>query len=157
MALPIEDKREIEDLFTRYSYFFDGLLSRDAFLSLFTDDAVLVSPFHGRIAGRSGIEAFADHVVSNVLPTQQMRHVVTNVAIDGSGDEAVMTVYQLIYTTKRGTPWPKTEFLYAGHYECTLVRAEGTWKIHRRIDIADPITGGPNDKSGVASTLARGT
>jgi hypothetical protein len=145
-GLAPQDRQEIQDLLIRYTYCLDELLSREEFYALFTEDAVLVSPFSGRYVGREGLEAFADHRASQ-SGIGQMRHIVCNFRIEGAGDVGRVTAYLLDWTTRPGDGPRKTEFLLAGHYECDVVRVNGQWKLKTRVLVVDGVSGGPDDKS----------
>lgn len=151
MALTLEDKREIEELIIRYAFFIDSFSSPEDFYALFTDDAVLVSPFSGRFSGRRGLEAFvayrATHPSWGPERTQQMRHIVCNVLIEGEGDTASMTAYLVDWNTHRFVPDSKSELLLLGHYECDAVRIDGRWKLKSRVLVVDTVSGGHNDNS----------
>lgn len=151
MGLSAEDKREIEELLVRYTYLLDlEATPKDEFLSLFTDDAILVSPIRGRFVGREGLGAFAGLLESATygkVRTEQLRHIVTNFLIDGDGDTAFMKAFVVLYITRLDTVERHTDFSLAGHYECDVVRINGEWKLKTRILHIDTVTGGPNDRS----------
>lgn len=151
MTLTLEDKRQIEELIIRYTYFIDSFSTPEEFYSLFTDDAVLVSPFSGRFSGRRGLEAFVSYRANTPSwgpeRTEQMRHIVSNVLIEGAGDKALMRGYLVDWNTRVGAPESKTELLLTGHYECDVVRVDGRWKLKSRILVVDTVSGGPHDNS----------
>jgi hypothetical protein len=151
MGLSVEDKREIEELLIRYTYLLDlESTPREEFLALFTDDAILVSPIRGRFVGRAGLETFAEYEANaswGTSRTEQLRHIVTNFLIDGNGGTASMKAYVVLYITRLDTPHRQTDFSLAGHYECDVVRVDGTWKLKSRILFLDTVSGGPNDMS----------
>lgn len=151
MALTVDDEREIEKLLIRYSYFLDSFLPRDEFMALFTEDAVLVSPISGRYVGRRGLEAFVDYRMKNTASwgparPEQMRHFVSNFLIEGDGDTGFMRAFLLDYITRPDAD-PRTQLMLAGHYECDVVRVDGTWKLKSRILVIDTVSGGPDDNS----------
>lgn len=153
MALSVNDRLEIEELIVRYTYFLDGFSSKEEFVSLFTEDGVLVSPYSGRYVGRKAVEEFADRKLASHSygpdRTEQMRHIVSNVLIEGDGDTATMKAFLLDFTTRLDVPKRSTDFILAGHYECDVVRVNGKWKLKSRVLIVDTITGGPYDNSGL--------
>jgi hypothetical protein len=151
MKLTADDKRQIEELLIRYTYLLDlESTPREEFLSLFTDDAILVSPIRGRFVGRHGLETFADYEANaswGKSRTEQLRHITTNFLIEGAGDTASMKAYVVLYITRLDTPDRKTDFSLAGHYECDVVRVGGSWKLKSRILFLDTVSGGQRDMS----------
>lgn len=151
MGLSVDDKQEIEELLIRYTYLLDlESTPREEFLSLFTDDAILVSPIRGRFVGRAGLETFAGYEADaswGAARTEQLRHLVTNFLIDGDRTAASMKAYFVAYITRLDTPKRQTDFSLAGHYECDVALVDGKWKLKSRILFLDTVSGGPNDMS----------
>lgn len=156
MGLSAADRLDIQDLLVRYTYFLDGFSSKEDFMALFTDDAVLVSPYSGRYVGRAAVAAFADRKIASHSwgpnRSEQMRHFVSNFAVDGDGDRATMKAFLLDFTTKLDQPTRKTDFLLAGHYECDAVRVDGRWRLTSRVLLVDTVSGGPHDNSDLDSS-----
>lgn len=153
MPLSIEDELAIEDLLVRYAYVTDLETSpEDAFLALFTEDAVLTSQITGRYEGREGQKAFAEQLRSGrfgVLGLARSRHVHANFEITGEGDEAFMRAYVVRFATDfRSTP-VTTQFVAVGHYDCDVRRVDGEWRLASRHQLYDHITGTDRDRSHV--------
>lgn len=147
MPLNLQDKREIEELLIRYSYLRDlEATPCEEFLSLFTDDAVIVSPKQGRFEGRKDLETFAEF--SKQAPQGlSVRHVISNILIEGDGDVATMRAFLVLYMTRLEVSKRETKRTVVGHYECDVVRVDGAWKLRSRIGIYDEVSGGPEDYS----------
>jgi uncharacterized protein (TIGR02246 family) len=130
MAQPsIEDRLMINDLFVRYTTALDAG-DVDTIVDCFTADAVLDSPAVGIHSGRAAIRAFAERFARFREAGSQLRHMITNLAVETDGDEARATCYLLNLITRDG----KSELLAPGRYECRLVRDGGTWRFtHRRV------------------------
>jgi hypothetical protein len=150
MALSIEDKFELQELMSRYAAAIDLDDATEAdFLGVFTEDAVLTSPFTGHNVGIAGLKRFWSNTLQ--LKSEMMiRHYVTNVRIDGAGsdDEARIRAYFIEMGTVRKPRLPKlarkTEFLFSGLYECSAVRTPSGWRLSKRdvfIDSHSPIDG----------------
>lgn len=152
MALTLEDKREIEELLSRYAWWIDSYLPVEEFYEIFTEDAVLVSPVSGRFEGREAHAAFIEyrsqHPSWGPGRTEQLRHAITNTLIEGDGDHAIARAILLDFNTVPETGGGRTtRLMLTGHYECEAVRINGVWKLRSRILTLDPLTGGPSDNS----------
>ena len=123
--LTTEDRLAIQELLHRYCHALDR--GRwDEFASLFTDDCCLdLSQVLGRYEGAAGIRQFADVIGGAKF---FMRHLVTNVVIDGDGERARAAAYVTAIT---GPPGP-SQRQTTGLYEDELVKRGGRWLLHRR-------------------------
>ena len=135
--MTLEERQEIEDLFFRYAQALD-FGREDDLHDIFTTDAVLDSPLSGDCD--EGIQEFVARKAADRATGERVsRHVITNFRMDGDGDIAHVTAYMLEFITwlKAGPqhPSPTTEFMFAGHYDCTLRRVDGRWRIGRRVYI----------------------
>jgi hypothetical protein len=153
MALTLEDKQEIEELLSRYAWWIDSYLPVEEFYSIFTEDAVLTSPLSGRFEGRDAQAAFVEyrshHPSWGPGRSEQLRHAITNVLIEGDGDHATARAILLDFDTAAGPGGERaSRLLLTGHYECEAVRIEGSWKLRSRILIIDSVSGGASDNSG---------
>lgn len=152
MALTHEDKREIEELLSRYAWWIDSFMPLEAFYEIFTEDAVLASPISGRFEGREAHDAFVSYRATHPSwgdgRNEQLRHAIVNTLIEGDGDTASVKAILLDFTTPTDPDGGRTSrFMVTGHYECEAVRVDGIWKLKSRLLILDPISGGDRDNS----------
>lgn len=133
MAAPsIEDRFGINDLFVRYTCALDAG-DADTVIGCFTEDATLVSPAIGELAGRAAITEFAHRFARFQAGGSQLRHVISNLAMSVEGDQAQATCYLTVFLTKDR----ESRLLAPGRYECTLRKANGQWRFQRRIVLHD--------------------
>jgi uncharacterized protein (TIGR02246 family) len=133
MATPsIEDRMLINDLFVRYTTALDAG-DVETIVGCFTEDGSLESPAVGVYAGRQGIRDFAVRFARFHQQGAQLRHVISNLAIQVDGDRARATCYLLNVITRNG----KTELMPPGRYDCQLVKAGGEWLFQRRLVVLD--------------------
>jgi uncharacterized protein (TIGR02246 family) len=128
----LEDRLAISDLFVRYT----NALDRgdvETIVDCFTPDGSLDSPAVGRHSGHAAIRAFAERFARFHERGAQLRHVITNLAVEIDGDHARATCYLLNVLTRNG----KSELLAPGRYECELVKSAGGWRFQRRVVILD--------------------
>lgn len=128
----IEDRLAISDLFVRYTTALDrGDI--ETLVDCFTPDGSLDSPAVGQHSGHAAIRAFAERFARFHERGAQLRHVISNLAVELDGDRARATCYLVNFLTRNG----KSELLAPGRYECDLVKSEGTWRFQRRLVILD--------------------
>ncbi|HEY8513980.1 MAG TPA: nuclear transport factor 2 family protein [Candidatus Binatia bacterium] len=122
--LSVADRLEIQELLSRYCHCIDR--GRwDAFPDLFTEDCRLdLSQVMGLYEGRSGLQAFVDTMKPLGI---FMRHLVTNVVIDGDGERAHVESYVVAVTGSEANPTRTT-----GFYDDEVVKQDGRWLLHRR-------------------------
>lgn len=151
MALSAEDVLAIEDLIVRYTHIIDLESTPEvAFLELFTEDAVIVSPARGRYEGQEGLKAFAyeqHHSRFGVERLAQLRHFITNVQVEGDGDQATLKCYSVNFATDQKASPRVMRFLLACGYECDVRRVDGRWRLASRVAFYDHLTGTPGDHS----------
>jgi hypothetical protein len=123
--LTTADRLAIQETLSRYCHYLDR--GRwDEFAALFTDDCCLdLSQVLGRYDGPAGIQQFANTLRAVNL---FMRHLVTNIVIEGDGDRARVAAYVIAVTGAPGSAPRQT----TGLYEDELVKREGRWLLHRR-------------------------
>jgi uncharacterized protein (TIGR02246 family) len=122
----LEDRRAIDDLFTRYCCALDnGEVA--TVVDCFTADAVLKSPVID-LQGHAATRAFAGRFAAQRAAGTQFRHMVTNIAVEIDGDRARATAYLLVLISQGGGH----RTLPPGRYECELVKEGGTWRFVRR-------------------------
>ena len=105
----------------------------ETIVDCFTPDGSLDSPAVGRHAGHAAIRAFAERFARFHERGAQLRHVISNLAVEINGDHAQATCYLLNVLTRNG----KSELLAPGRYECELVKSAGKWRFQRRVVILD--------------------
>jgi uncharacterized protein (TIGR02246 family) len=128
----LEDRLAINDLFVRYTTALDRG-DVETLVDCFTPDGSLDSPAVGRYAGHAAIRAFAERFARFHENGAQLRHVISNLAVEIGGDHATATCYLLNVLTRDG----KSRLLAPGRYECELVNSAGQWRFHRRVVILD--------------------
>jgi hypothetical protein len=123
--LTTTDRLAIQEVLHRYCHALDR--GRwDEFAALFTDDCSLdLSQVLGRYEGAAGIRQFCETIGSVSL---FMRHLVTNVVIEGEGERARAAAYVIAITGAQGPSQRQT----TGLYEDELVKRDGRWLLHRR-------------------------
>ena len=127
------DRAEIHDLLARYTYGLD-FSQWDMVGSSFTDDGVYdmhdyfarlgldIEPARGREAIVGGLQAA---VASDAAATLQ--HFFTNMTVDLHGDDADVTTYLIVHTSREGHT-----FLTGAVWEDRLRRTDDGWRIAYR-------------------------
>jgi uncharacterized protein (TIGR02246 family) len=128
----LEDRLAINDLFVRYTTALDRG-DVETLVDCFTPDASLDSPAVGRHSGHAAIRAFAKQFARFHEQGAQLRHVISNLAVELNGERARATCYLLNVLTRNG----KSELLAPGRYECGLVKTDGKWRFQNRVVILD--------------------
>jgi len=133
MAAPsVEDRLAINDLFVRYTTALDAG-DVETIVACFTEDGALESPAVGVYSGRQGIRDFAIRFARFREAGSQLRHFISNLAVQVDGDEARATCYLLNVITRDG----KTELLAPGRYDCRLAKVGGEWLFRHRLVVLD--------------------
>jgi uncharacterized protein (TIGR02246 family) len=129
----VQDRLAIEDLFVRYTTALDrGDI--ETLVDCFTPDGSLDSPAVGSHAGHAAIRAFAERFAAFNRRGAQLRHVISNLAVEIDGERARATCYLLNILTRDG----ESRLLAPGRYECDLVKsADGRWRFRRRVVMLD--------------------
>src|SRR6266542_4796342 len=108
----LEDRLAINDLFVRYTTALDrGEV--ETLVDCFTPDGSLDSPAVGRHSGHAAIRAFAERFAEFNRRGSQLRHVISNLAVEIEDDRATATCYLLNVLTRDG----KSRLLAPGRYE----------------------------------------
>jgi ketosteroid isomerase-like protein len=132
----IEDRLAIGDLFVRYTTALDAG-DVETIVGCFAEDGALESPTVGTYSGRPAIREFAQRFARFRENGAQLRHVISNLAVEIAGERASATCYLLNLITRNG----RSELLAPGRYECDLVKVGGEWLFRRRVVILDhPVT-----------------
>ena len=128
----MDDRQMINDLFVRYTTALDaGDVA--TIVGCFTEDGALESPAVGVYAGRQGIREFAERFSRFHARGAQLRHFISNMAVQVAGDEAHATCYLLTVITRDG----KTELMPPGRYDCRLAKVDGAWLFRHRLVVLD--------------------
>ena len=122
----------INDLFVRYTTALDAG-EVDTIVGCFTEDGALESPVVGVHAGQAAIRAFAERFARFRERGSQLRHFISNLAVQVDGDTARATCYLLNVITCDG----KTEVMAPGRYDCQLVKLNGEWLFKHRLVMLD--------------------
>ena len=89
----------INDLFVRYTTALDAG-DVETIVGCFTEDGALESPAVGVYSGRQGIREFAERFARFRERGSQLRHFISNLAVQVDGDEARATCYLLNVITR---------------------------------------------------------
>jgi uncharacterized protein (TIGR02246 family) len=128
----MDDRQMISDLFVRYTTALDAG-DVETIVGCFTEDGTLESPAVGVYAGQQGIREFAERFARFHERGSQLRHFVSNLAVQLEGDEARATCYLLTVITRNG----KTELMPPGRYDCRLEKIGGQWLFRHRLVVLD--------------------
>ncbi len=128
----VEDRLAIHDLFVRYTTALDAG-DVETIVGCFTEDGSLESPAVGSYSGRPAIREFAVRFSRFRERGSQLRHVISNLAVQLDGNRASATCYLLNIITRNG----KSELLAPGRYECQLEKIDGEWLFKHRLVILD--------------------
>jgi uncharacterized protein (TIGR02246 family) len=125
MPLPVEDVLAIQKLLADYNHAIDAG-DGDAFAGAFVEDGTL-DVGHGVTEGRAALKEFA-----GALPTMVpgIRHLISNVSIEGSGDRATSKVYLQAWLTAGGAA--ESKLIISGIYYDELRREDGEWRFVSR-------------------------
>ncbi len=130
MTLPTDDIVQIHQVIAEYAHAFDNG-DGDAVAACFVQDGTLDTG----VAVITGREALAGMVAT--MPEQMPggRHVVSNIAVAGEGDDATARMYLQVFLTAGGAE--QTKLLLSGRYDDVLRREDGTWRFVSRVMTAD--------------------
>ncbi len=132
MKPSLEDRFGINDLFIRYATALDSG-DVEGIVSCFAEDGALESPVIGKFEGHAGIRAFSEQFAALNRRGAQLRHIMTNLAMDVDGDKARATCYLVNIITideqsRMGPP---------GRYDCQLRKIAGEWLFQNRLVVLD--------------------
>ena len=128
----VVDRLLINDLFVRYTTALDAG-NVETIVGCFAEDGSLESPLVGAYVGRARIREFALRFARYRDGGAQLRHVISNLAVEIDGDHAQATCYLVTFLTRDGA----SRLLGPGRYECELERIAGEWLFRRRVVILD--------------------
>ena len=127
MTLGADDILAIQQVLAGYCHAIDSG-DGDAVAALFTDDASLGVGLPDPFVGKDAIREMGGGV-SSMVPG--VRHVSSNVIIDGDGDTASARSYVRVFTTAGGPE--QTQLVASGIYVDALRKDDGTWRIASRV------------------------
>jgi uncharacterized protein (TIGR02246 family) len=130
MALATDDILAIQKLIADYNHAVDAG-DGPTFAAMFVDGGSLDSGFNV-LKGHDELRDFAG-MVPTIAPGA--RHFVSNVSIDGDGDDATARLYLQMWATAGGAA--ESKLVISGRYEDTLKRDDGTWRFVTRKMIPD--------------------
>ncbi len=123
MPLDPSELVAIHQLYSSYSFASDHGDAK-AYAACFTPDGVFEMP--GRRV--EGAEALAASTAQSSDGSVGMRHILSNIVVDGEGDRATGKAYATLVRTQSAP----ASILMTGEYEDQLVRADGGWRFHAR-------------------------
>lgn len=134
MALTADDRFAIEDLLYRYALAMEQG-EEDDLVAVFTDDPVLDSVVHGQNAGVEAIREKWRRSRKN-RERYRLRRMFSNFRFKDEGDRVTVIAYFAEFITPLApipnNPYPTSELLYVGEFECTARNVEGEWRMERR-------------------------
>jgi uncharacterized protein (TIGR02246 family) len=128
----MDDRQMINDLFVRYTTALDAG-DVETIVGCFTEDGVLESPAVGVYSGHQGIREFAERFARFRERGSQLRHFISNLAVQVDADTARATCYLLTVITRNGM----TELMPPGTYDCRLSKTAGQWRFRHRLVVLD--------------------
>lgn len=134
MALSIDDRLAIEELLYDYATAME-VGTEDDLVALFTGDCALDSVVHGDKSGEEVIREKSRRSQKN-RHLYRLRRMFTNFRIKGDGDRAHMTAcfaeFLTYLTPKPNNPYPTSELIYVGEFDCDVRKVDGKWLFERR-------------------------
>jgi uncharacterized protein (TIGR02246 family) len=128
MSLSADDIAEITQLYGRYAHAVDAGDGK-AFAACFTPEGALRLGDGEPLAGHDAIAEFASSMPTMV---PGIRHSVSNIVLDGNGEEATGAAYLLVYLSGS-----ETTIITTGRYRDELRRDDGSWAFASRVFLAD--------------------
>jgi uncharacterized protein (TIGR02246 family) len=130
MSLSTDDIVQIHQLIAQYAHAFDTA-DAEGVAACFVPDGSLDTG-HAVVSGREALAAMMPS-----MPEQMPggRHVVSNVVVDGDGDDATAKMYLQLFLTAGGAA--ATKLLLSGRYDDVLRREDGRWQFVSRVMTAD--------------------
>jgi len=120
MGLSLEDRLDIQELYGAYNHAIDHGRTKE-FGECFTADGSLDTGWGDPTVGTEALVAFVP-VVNQMMPG--MRHSISNLLLEGDGDQATGRAY--LYSYRAGANGH--EVVLTGVYEDTLRKVDGEWK-----------------------------
>jgi uncharacterized protein (TIGR02246 family) len=129
MAIDTTNRVQIEELVARYNKAIDTG-DADAWAETFTEDGEfhgVVGDFHGRDELRAFVKAYATEEQFAEFASAQ--HWVTNLVIEGDGDEASMFAHIMMVAPEEGGG----RIILVGSYDDRLRKVGGRWHFTKRV------------------------
>ncbi|MBA3856125.1 MAG: hypothetical protein C0507_04375 [Cyanobacteria bacterium PR.3.49] len=126
--MEIEDKLQIQELTARYANAMDDS-DLDAWLA--TWDAT--GMWRGGLGEFQGFEKLRELFAALGDRIKNKRHVMTNLVIDGFGDQAQQRCYMLVFDRVN-----EPKLIASGVYNDHLIKVSGEWKFLERRVALDP-------------------
>jgi uncharacterized protein (TIGR02246 family) len=123
MSLSADDITEITQLYGRYAHAVDTGDGK-AFAACFTPEGTLRLGDGDPLAGHDAIAEFATSMPTMV---PGIRHSVSNIVLEGNGDEAAGAAYLLVYISGA-----EATIITTGRYRDELRREDGSWVFTNR-------------------------
>jgi 3-phenylpropionate/cinnamic acid dioxygenase small subunit len=130
MTLSTQDRAILHDIYSRYAYAFDGA-DADAWTALFTENGRFAPPGVDDVVGAEALRAF---VAARSDDAPGMRHVISNVLVQGTDAGARGSAYFLCF---RLGPDGRFRLRNFGRYDDEFVREGETWKIASRTVVSE--------------------
>lgn len=130
LDLPPADVEAVRQVVLRLNHALDAA-DYQLYASFFAPEAEFVSGF-GTSTGPDGI---AQAMEQSSAFTQGRRHVSANLVINGAGDRAVVSSYQIVFEREESVSYVGSAFNVD-----TLERRDGDWLIVRHESMLDPAT-----------------
>lgn len=105
----------------------------DALVSCFAPDGSLESPAVGAYTGHESIRNFATRFARFRQNGSQLRHMISNLLIEGESERASARCHLCVYLTRDGA----SRLLGPGQYNCHLRKHEGRWVFEKRVVVMD--------------------
>jgi hypothetical protein len=107
----------------------------DDLVAVFTDDPVLDSVVHGQNAGVEAIREKWRKSRKN-RESYRLRRMFSNFRFKDEGHRVRVVAYFAEFITPLtplpNNPYPTSELLYVGEFECTARKVDGKWHMERR-------------------------
>jgi 3-phenylpropionate/cinnamic acid dioxygenase small subunit len=130
MTLSLEDRAALNDLYARYAYTFDGAHADD-WAALFTEDGRFKPPGVDAVVGTEALHAF---VAARSEATPGMRHLISNVLVEGTADGARGSAYFFAVRLGGDGRFRMRNF---GRYDDEFVREGSSWKFASRTVVSE--------------------
>jgi 3-phenylpropionate/cinnamic acid dioxygenase small subunit len=121
-----DDREQIRELYARYAFTVDYGRYQE-WVKCFTADGVFDSPRFGKHTGADGLLRFTA-IYDESMGGAQVRHVMTNVSFEITGDRATGGCYLNYYHCKDS----KISLAALGRYEDRLRKVNGEWLFESR-------------------------
>lgn len=130
MTISVQDAFEIDQLVCRYNFAFDRR-DAEAFAECFTTGGEFLLLGQGQARGREALVAY----VRELTAPGQLRHLVTSLLMEGSGDTASSQAYCTVYSSRTGGG---ISVIAQGVYRDELKKESGVWLFSKRDFAPDP-------------------